>query len=148
MEEKSATTAPDSAKISANIAVEAAPAPTTNPAPVASEDGLISVGDFSKVQLRVGQVLQAEKVEKSEKLLKLQVDLGEERPPRQILAGISKFYAPESLIGRKIVVVSNLKPAKLMGQLSEGMLLAASDDKGNLELISPGAVVAPGSTVR
>ena len=113
----------------------------------ASEDNLLSIDQFAQVQLRVGQILQAESIEKSEKLLKLQVDLGEEKP-RQILAGIAKHYTPEDLPGRKIVVVANLKPAKLMGQLSEGMLLAASDDKGNLELVSPGAVAAPGSRVR
>ena len=67
---------------------------------------------------------------------------------KQILAGIAKHYAPENLIGRKIVVVANLKPAKLMGQLSEGILLAASDDQGNLELLSPGTMMPAGSVVR
>ncbi len=121
----------------------AAPAPTAPPA-----DGLIGIDEFGKVKLRVGQIMAAERIEKSEKLLKLQVDLGEERGPRQILSGIAKHYSPASLIGRKIVVVANLKPAKLMGELSEGMLLAASDDAGNLELVSPGAVIPPGSMVR
>lgn len=115
---------------------------------VDENDGLISIDQFVKVQLKVGQILEAEKVEKSEKLLKLKVDLGEERGPRQILSGIAKYYQPETLIGRKIVVVANLKPAKLMGQLSEGMLLAASDNDGNLELLSPGTVVPAGSVVR
>ena len=78
----------------------------------------------------------------------MQVDLGEPSGPRQILAGIAKHYAPETLIGRKIAVVANLKPAKLMGQLSHGMLLAASDDAGNLELLSPGAALPPGSVIR
>lgn len=111
-------------------------------------DNTISIDYFSKVQLKVGQILEAERIEKSEKLLKMKVSLGEEKGPRQILAGIAKYYQPESLIGRKVVVVANLKPAKLMGQLSEGMLLAASDDLGNLELLSPGTVVTPGSIVR
>lgn len=124
---------------------ESMPPPPSAPKP---EDGLISIDDFGKVKLRVGQILAAERIEKSEKLLKLQVDLGEERGPRQILAGIAKHYAPDTLIGRKIVVVANLKPAKLMGHPSEGMLLAASDNAGNLELLSPGGVVAPGSIVR
>jgi len=123
------------------------PASEPDTAATAAQDDLLSIDQFAKVQLRVGQILQAETIEKSEKLLKLKVDLGEARP-RQILAGIAKYYTPEDLPGRKIVVVANLKPAKLMGQLSEGMLLAASDDKGNLELVSPGAVAAPGSAVR
>ncbi len=120
-------------------------APVGAPSP---EDGLISIDEFGKIKLRVGQSMAAERIEKSEKLLKLQVDLGEERGPRQILAGIAKHYSPESLIGRKIVVVANLKPAKLMGHPSEGMLLAASDGDGNLELLAPGAVMPPGSVVR
>ncbi len=126
----------------------APPAAASQAEPAALADNLIGIDQFAKVQLRVGQVTAAEKVEGSEKLLKLKVDLGEERPPRQILAGIAKHYEPDALIGRKIVVVANLKPAKLMGQLSEGMLLAASDAHGNLELVSPGAVVPPGSVVR
>ena len=126
--------------------------PTTEAAPptmeAAPEQNLISIDDFAKVQLRVGQIVAAERLEKSEKLVKLKVDLGEERGPRQILAGIAKHYAPESLLGRKIVVVANLKPAKLMGEISEGMLLAASDTIGNLEIVSPGSVVSAGSVVR
>ena len=124
------------------------PAPGAPPVEVVPEQSLISIDDFAKVQLRVGQIVAAERLEKSEKLVKLKVDLGEERGPRQILAGIAKHYAPESLLGRKIVVVANLKPAKLMGELSEGMLLAASDTIGNLELVSPGSVVSAGSVVR
>jgi methionyl-tRNA synthetase len=126
----------------------AAPAAQEKAAPAAAADNLISIDYFSKVQLRVAQILEAERVEGSEKLVKLKVDVGEERGPRQILAGIAKYYPAQDLIGKKIVIVANLKPAKLMGQLSEGMLLAASDGLGNLELLSPGNVVAPGSTVR
>ena len=110
--------------------------------------GLISIEDFARVKLLVGQVLEAERLPKSEKLLRFKIDLGEATGPRQILAGIAKYYNPEDLIGRKVVVVANLKPAKLMGQLSEGMLLCASDDLGNLELLSPGTLVAPGSNIR
>ena len=144
MEEK--TDILKTAETPAAVVAEKAPEPTVSaPKP---EDNLISIDDFAKVQLRVGQIVEAERLEKSEKLVKLKVDLGEERGPRQILAGIAKHYAPETLLGRKIVVVANLKPAKLMGQLSEGMLLAASDSLGNLELLSPGSVVPPGSTVR
>ena len=112
------------------------------------QTNLISIDDFARVQLRVGQILEAERLPKSEKLLRFKVDLGETRGPRQILAGIAKYYRPEDLIGRKVVVVANLKPAKLMGQVSEGMLLCASDEQGNLELLSPGMLVAAGSTIR
>ncbi len=110
-------------------------------------DNLISIDKFFETSLRVGQILEAEKVEKSNKLLQLQVDVGEGERKRQILAGISKHYEPDELIGRKVVVVANLKPAKLMGHLSEGMLLAASDEDGNLELLSPGTSLPPGSRV-
>jgi methionyl-tRNA synthetase len=126
----------------------AAPAPAPQKPTEAPADNLITIDYFSKVQLRVAQIVSAERVEGSEKLVKLKVDVGEPAGPRQILAGIAKHYVPDDLIGRKIIIVANLKPAKLMGQLSEGMLLAASDNAGNLELLSPGSVVAPGSIVR
>ena len=86
----------------------------------------ISIEDFAKVQMRVGQVLEAEKIEGSRKLLKLKVDIGDE--VRQLVAGIAEAYTPESLLNRKIVVVVNLKPARLMGVESNGMLVAASVD--------------------
>ena len=86
----------------------------------------ISIEDFAKVQLRVGQILEAEKIEGSRKLLKLKVDIGDE--VRQLVAGIAEVYNPESLLNRKIVVVANLKPAKLMGVESNGMIVAASAD--------------------
>ncbi len=114
----------------------------------AVEPTLISYDTFAKAQLRVGKIVSAEKIEKSEKLLKLQVDLGQEFGQKQILAGIAKHYDSESLIGKSIVVVANMKPAKLMGIESQGMLLAASDAEGNLELINPVNVTAPGSVVR
>jgi len=85
----------------------------------------IDITDFAKVDLRVGEVRTAERIPKADKLLLLTVDIGEEKP-RQILAGIAQFYEPESLVGRKIVVVANLKPRKLRGYESQGMLLAAS----------------------
>jgi methionyl-tRNA synthetase len=92
-------------------------------------DGLIEIGDFAKIDLRVGEVRSAERIPKADKLLLLTVDIGEEKP-RQILAGIAQYYAPEELIGRKIVVVANLKPRKLRGHESQGMLLAASIGEG------------------
>ncbi len=88
-------------------------------------DGLIQIEQFAKVDLRVGQVLKAERLPKSDKLLLMSVDLGEGKP-RQILAGIAQYYEPEKLIGRKIIVVANLKPRKLRGYESQGMVVAAS----------------------
>lgn len=101
--------------------------------------------DFKKIELKVAQILQAERIEKSEKLVRLQVNAGDPEP-RQIVAGIAKHYSPEDLVGKKIVIVANLKPAKLMGELSQGMLLAASDESG-LCLIDPGIGISPGSRV-
>ena len=85
----------------------------------------IDITDFTKVDLRVGEVLTAERIPKADKLLLLTVDIGEEKP-RQILAGIAQYYTPEQLVGRKIVVVANLKPRKLRGYESQGMVVAAS----------------------
>jgi methionyl-tRNA synthetase len=97
----------------------------SRPEPSAEKSELINIDDFAKVELRVGQVLTAERVPKADKLLKLSVDIGEEAP-RQILAGIAQYYEPEKLIGRKIVIVANLQPRKLRGLESHGMVLAAS----------------------
>jgi len=97
--------------------------PTLQPAVAGPE--LIGIEDFMKVDLRVGKIVFAERVEKSAKLVKLKVDIGTET--RQVVAGIGKSYTPEELIGKSIVIVANLKPAKLMGIESQGMLLAASD---------------------
>jgi methionyl-tRNA synthetase len=96
-------------------------------APVIDLKPEIDYEEFAKVDLRVGKILAAEAVPKSNKLLKLKVDIGEER---SIVAGIGKDYTPAELIGRKIVIVANLKPAKLMGVESYGMLLATDTDKG------------------
>jgi methionyl-tRNA synthetase len=85
----------------------------------------IEIGDFAKIELRVGEILTAERVPKSDKLLRMTIDLGE-REPRQVLAGIAEYYEPEKMIGRKVVVVANLKPRKLRGYESQGMILAAS----------------------
>jgi methionyl-tRNA synthetase len=88
----------------------------------------ITIDDFAKVELRVAQILVAERIPKADKLLRLEVDLGYEK--RQILAGIAEHYAPEKLIGRKIVIVANLAPRKMRGLESNGMLLAASLEGG------------------
>lgn len=105
----------------------------------------INFEEFKKVELRVAKVIAAEKIEGSEKLLKLQVDLGGEGK-RQIIAGIGKFYEPEKLISREIIIVANLEPRKLMGFESQGMVLAASDENG-LALLSPDKEILPGSLV-
>lgn len=84
----------------------------------------IGIEDFAKVELRVAQVIAAEPVKKADKLMKLQLDLGYEQ--RQVVSGIAKFYTPEDLVGRKVICVTNLKPVKLRGELSQGMILAAS----------------------
>lgn len=97
----------------------------------AAENNYIGIEDFIKVELKVGEVLECEPVPKSDKLLKCKVDLGEENP-RQILAGMAQHYTPEEMVGKKIVVVANLKPRKMMGMESQGMICAASvgkDDK-------------------
>ena len=109
------------------------------------KDNLISINDFAKVELKVGIVLEAEPVEKSNKLLKLQVDTGEKR---QIVAGIAKAYTPEELTGKKVVVVTNLKPAKLMGVESNGMLLAATDSEGVLSILTPEKDIKQGALIR
>ena len=99
------------------------------------DDNLIGIGQFFETSLKIGTVVAAEEVPKSKKLLKLQVDLGEETP-RQVVAGIKEFYSPDDLLNTQVCVVANLKPAKLMGMMSEGMLLAAKDEDG-LCLIRP-----------
>jgi len=110
----------------------APPAPV--PTAVTSGDGKIGIEDFAKVELRVAQIKVAEKVKGADKLLRLEVDLGFET--RQILAGIAEAYAPETLIGRKIVIVANLAPRKMRGLESNGMLLAASLEGGKPVLAS------------
>jgi methionyl-tRNA synthetase len=108
------------------------------------EQNLINTETFSQVELRVAQILEAEPVKKSDRLLKLQVDLGEEK--RQIIAGIAQNYKPETLIGKKVIVVVNLTPATLRGQISQGMLLAASNEK-QLTLLTVLEDIAPGSKI-
>ena len=108
-------------------------------------DNLIEIGQFFETSLKVGVVVEAEEVPKSKKLLKLQVDLGEDTP-RQVVAGIKEFYSAEELLNTQVCVVANLKPAKLMGMMSEGMLLAAKDKDG-LCLIRPEKPKAVGTPI-
>jgi len=113
----------------------------------AEETPLITIEDFSKIQLKVGTVTAAEKHPKADKLLKLKVDIGEAEP-RQIIAGIAAVYPPELLVGRQIVIVANLTPAKLRGELSQGMLLAADMGENSMSLLSPDKNAPNGSKVR
>lgn len=105
----------------------------------------ITYDDFAKLELRVADVTAAERVEGSEKLLKLRLDLGE-FGPRQIVAGIGKVYAPEQLVGTQIIIVFNLAPRALMGIESNGMLLAAGGQDG-ASLLRPERPVPPGSKI-
>lgn len=105
----------------------------------------ITIDDFKKIDLRVAKVLTAEKVENSDNLLRLRIDLGYEQ--RQILSGISQHYQPEELIDKEIVVVANLEPRKLRGLESNGMLLAATDPDGTIRLLKPDVEVTPGSKI-
>ena len=120
----------------------------------------MNIEDFRKVELRVGRVREAERVEGSEKLLKLKVDLGPSAssgpPPsatenknqfRQIIAGIGKAYAPEELVGKEIIVVANLEPRMLMGLESQGMLLAANGESGPI-FLAPEKEVPPGASIQ
>jgi methionyl-tRNA synthetase len=125
------TGAPPSAPAPAASTPPSVPGQTT-PGPITP--GQITIDDFTKVELRVAQVKVAERVPKADKLLRLEVDLGTET--RQILAGIAESYDPESLIGRKVIVVANLAPRKLRGLESNGMLLAGSIEGGKAALAS------------
>ncbi len=117
------------------------------PKPTESEESaMITIDDFAKIQLKVGTIREAEAVPKSKKLIRLQVDLGEEEL-RQVVAGIGDAYSAEDLPGRQVIIVANLKPAKLMGVESRGMLLAASLE-GKAVLLAPGTEIPPGTGVR
>lgn len=112
---------------------------------------MINFDEFKKIELKVVKIISAERVEGSEKLLKLQVDLGVDpatslKIERQIIAGIGKAYAPENIIGKEIVIVANLEPRKLMGLESQGMVLCASDENGHV-LLMPEKEIIPGALI-
>jgi methionyl-tRNA synthetase len=135
--EQADTSAPEAGPKTITGAPPSAPAPVAHAAPSAPGQitpGQITIDDFTKVELRVAQIKVAERVPKADKLLRLEVDLGTET--RQILAGIAESYEPESLIGRKVIVVANLAPRKLRGLESNGMLLAGSVEGGKATLAS------------
>lgn len=116
-------------------------------AAAAEDSSIITIDDFAKVDLRVAVVLAAERVPKTEKLLKLDLDLGSEQ--RTIVSGIAEFYEPEALVGKRIVIVANLKPARIRGVESRGMLLAAGGRAPGEELglITLDTDIAPGTRV-
>jgi methionyl-tRNA synthetase len=128
------------------VAAPASVAPAGSPPAQPAAGDRIAIDDFMKVELRVAKVLAAERVPKSNKLLKLQVDVGSEQ--RTLVAGIAEAYEPEALIGRSVVIVFNLKPAKLMGIESNGMVLAASPEGGKPMIVSFEEPPAPGTRVR
>jgi methionyl-tRNA synthetase len=137
--------APAPAKAVEPTAKAAAPAPTAE-----AEAAHISIDDFGKVELRIAKIVSAEHVDGAAKLLKLQLDIGEERP-RQVFAGIKSAYDPATLVGRLTVMVANLAPRKMKFGMSEGMVLAASDDSGEvpgLFILSPDSGAAPGMRVK
>ena len=142
------SSAPES---SAPAAAAAAATPVATPpvtvasATTAVTSTEVSIDQFFATELKVGTVRFAERVPKSDKLIRLLVDLGEESP-RQLVAGIGKAYAPEELVDRQVVVVANLKPAKLMGVESRGMILAATDAEGKPILVRPHAEGAANGT--
>ena len=127
-------------------------APASPPRPVETaaaspSDTRIGIEEFQKIRLLTGKILSAERVPKSNKLIQLQVDLGTER--RQVVAGIAGVYEPEALVGRNVVVVANLKPAKLMGVESNGMVLAATvGEAGEPSLLEVAPDVPPGCRVK
>ena len=134
-----------SAAATSPAAAPAAPIAATVPTTAAGPER-ISIDDFMKVDLRVAKVLAAEKVPNSRKLVKLSVDVGTEQ--RTLVAGIAEAYEPDALVGRTIVIVFNLKPAKLMGSESNGMVLAGSPDGGKPTLVGFDQDLPPGSRVR
>ncbi|MEG2702640.1 MAG: methionine--tRNA ligase subunit beta, partial [Clostridia bacterium] len=112
-------------------------------------DGVITIDDFDKVKLRVARILTAERVEGSDKLLKFTLKLGKEDPERTVVSGIAAFYTPEEMVGKQVVLVSNLKPAKLRGIRSEGMILCASDAEDHvLKLVTVEAGMEDGAYIR
>ena len=113
--------------------------------PQVEEKKEISIDDFDKIQLRVGEVLKCEPVPKAKKLLVSQIRIGDE--VRQIVSGIAKFYTPEDMVGKKVAVITNLAPVKLCGVESQGMILAASDDEGNLSVLTPDKDIIAGSEI-
>lgn len=106
---------------------------------------LIQYEDFAKLELKAGTIISCEKVEKADKLLKLEIDLGSEK--RTIVSGIAQHYKPEEMKGKQVIIVANLAPRKMRGIESQGMVLTAEDKNGKIYLLQPENVVEPGSSV-
>lgn len=124
-------------KLQTGDALFVKPEPKQQEEPATQKESYINIEDFIKVDLRVGTIKECEIVEKSDRLLKSQVDLGPELGIRQIFSGIKEWYKPEELIGKQVIVVANLKPRKMMGEESQGMITLADGDNGKPTLISP-----------
>lgn len=107
---------------------------------------MATIDDFAKIELKVIKVTECTRIEGSDKLLKLIVDDGDEG--RQILSGIGKSYSPEELVGKELVAITNLEPRMMMGEESQGMILACGDDLENITLLTPEKEMLPGSQVR
>jgi len=105
----------------------------------------VSFEDFSKMDIRIGKIVKAERVEKSKKLLKLQVDTGID--VRTVMSGIAEFFSPEQVLNKQVTILVNLAPRKIMGVESQGMILMASDKDGSLRLLQPAEMMSPGSMV-
>jgi methionyl-tRNA synthetase len=123
--------------------IQSAPAAQVSQSPVQPE--FATIEDFTKLDLRTAEVVKAERVEKSKKLLKLQVRLGDEE--RQVIAGIAEHYSPEELIGQTVIMIANLKPAKIFGMESRGMVLAVEHEK-QLSVLTPHKTIPAGSRVK
>ncbi|MDQ3220756.1 MAG: methionine--tRNA ligase [Acidobacteriota bacterium] len=130
-----AVTGPDLSVPQAVAGVISRPSENSSEQPAPEDQNFITIDDFLKVELRVGEVLIAERIPNADKLLRFEIDLGEEKP-RQILAGLAEYYEPEKLIGRKVVVVANLKPRKMRGLESQGMICAASLNEEEMPAIA------------
>ena len=136
-----APSAPSVPSVPSAPATPAAAAPAQGPA-------IITYDDFAKIDFRVGTIRQAVAMEKSKKLLKLQVELANSEL-RQVLAGIKEHYTPEQLIGKQVILVANLAPRPMMGEVSHGMVLAATDSAtGRVIIMNPSEPVTPGSIVK
>ncbi len=134
-----ATSAPTATATAATNATAAGTSAATAPTATTVSSNTIGIDDFMKVDLRIGEIVEAEEIKEADKLLRLKVQLGPDYGIRQIIAGIKSAYKPADLVGRKVVVVANLQPRKMKFGMSEGMILAASNEKGDLFVVEPDA---------
>jgi len=125
---------------------ESSKAPASNPDAPAMKEGQVSFEDFNQLDLRVGTILEAKRIPKRDRLLELKVDIGLEQ--RTVVSGIAEQYQPDDLIGKKVSLLINLKPAKLGGVLSEGMILMAQDEAGKLTFLDPGTGIKAGNIIK